>query len=413
METLLHIESDLRQQNRIVDKQVASLHGRMKKLQVQQQALEKANKKVNIAKDWETRQREMRAREYERAKAETEAKRIQIRILVEKGENLQKEIRVLQAKMRSLDYNKKTLEAKYFHPSLRETLLNEAERMGPVPQHLVMKTVDDVVPELKEGLREARLIHRRLDDASTLVSLFTSLCVYILGLSVLFVSYRCVRVVRKMLTLPRMLLAVDMGFAVLWSLTVSCYGTILEDPLQVMAIRHAALSVVVQILIMSALLGNVMLRCLLVSSRCRIPSFIELFWAVFLAQHYYLAIWVPFLLDQPFKSTAVSYFGYLLVHISLAVYRARTVGKAAVRKKMPTRNFTGRFESHSEWLKSKIYGTLQYCEDMLATGRAPSKLELEYLIHDSSVEDLRATSRSHQLGLREVYDYVLPYSRKR
>lgn len=411
IETLLHVENDLRQQNALVDKRVASLNGRFAKLRAQQQALEKTNKKVGAAKDWEVRQRESRAREYARAVAATESKRHQIGVLARKGEALRREISTLEAKMKSLDREKRILEARYSHPSLREAVLNEAEKMGPVPQHLVQKAIDNMVPELQEGLREARIVHRRLERSSHIVSLLTSLCVYMLGLSVLCLCYRSVRIMQTMLTLPRMLFTIDMAFVILWGLTMLCYGTILEDPLQVMAIRHNALSVVIQLLMMFSLIGNVMLRCLLFTSSADIWSFVELFWSVLLAQHYYQAVWVPFLLDQGFKSTALSYVGYLIVSGSLAIYRARSIARLSCRWRREHELSAGKFKSTGDWLRQKLEDAVQYCEDMLTTGRETSRYGADMVAGSPSAEGIRSTSRLEGRGLQEVYDYFLPYAR--
>lgn len=368
IEALLHIENDLRRQNSIVDKRVGSISGLMAKLRTEQLELEAKYKKVGTAKNWETRQREAKAKELERSKAELEAKRIQIKLLSEKGEELRKDISEIENKMTSLNQEDRALEREYQHPSLRSIVMNEAERMGPIEQQIVNKTVRSVFPQLSLGLQEAEAIHYKLERTSGIVSFFTSFCVYVLGVSLLCVTYRCVRNVQRVLTLPRLLVTVDMAFMAMWGLVLFCYGIIQRDPLWVMACKHATLSVCIQITVMASLIGNVLLRCLMLSVKFSKCSMFELFWVVFVTQHYYQAVWIPFLLDKQFKMTHGTYFGYFVVHAGLAIYRARRIGRSGEMNVKECEHDGGKLQEHGQWIRRKAASTLQYCEDLLTTG---------------------------------------------
>lgn len=377
IEALLHVENDLRQQNAVVDKRVASIHGRMAKLRTSQFKLEAKYKKVGTAKNWETRQKEAKVRELERAKAELEAKRMQIKLLSEKGEELRNDIKEIEDKMTSLNREGRTLEREYEHPSLKSIVMYEAERMGPIEQQIVNKTVESLFPPLRLGLQEVEAIHYKLEHTSRIISLFTSLCVYVLGISLLCVTYRCVKNVHRVLTLPKLLVTVDMAFVAVWVLVVLCYGIIQWDPLWVMAYKHATLSVCIQITMMASLIGNVLLRCLMVSVKFSKSSMFELFWVVLVTQHYYQAVWVPFLLDKQFKTTHVTYFGYFVVHAGLAVYRARTIGRPGEMSVKECEHDGGKLKERGQWIRRKVESTLQYCEDLLTTGLRQSQSRVD------------------------------------
>lgn len=377
IETLLHVENDLRKQNSAVDKHITSLHGRTGKLRSKQHELEKKYKKVRAAKDWEVKQRDSQTKELDQAKAELETKRLQRRLLTEQGAKLRKDIHELDSKLKFLHQEERTLEEKYSHPSLAEVVMNEAGRIGPVSQQLANKTVQKIFPELRIGFKEAGLVQRRLAGFSGITSFFTALCVYVLGLSLLFLTYRFVRNIQRMLTLSRVLFTIDMTFVVMWGLIILCFGTIFQDPLQVMALNHVTLAVVVQILIMASLIGNVFMRCVLVSTKLRTLPSVELFWTVFVAQHYYQAVWVPFLLDKDMKSSAASYSGYFVVHCTLGIYRARSLGRAQGLGRKSCRFEEGQIQNQGDWLKSELERTIQYCEDFLTTGPAGSETDVQ------------------------------------
>lgn len=387
-ETLLHVESDLRKQNAAVDKHVASMHGRMDKLRFKQQELEKEYKKLDAAKGWEVGQKESRAKELEHARAEMESKRLQTQLLAEQGAKLRRDIGELERKMNFLRTEERVLKEKYSRPSLAEVVMNEAEKMGSVPQHLANKTVENILPELQIGLKEAGVFHQQIERMSSTSTLFVSICVYILGISLLCLTYRCVQSLQKMITLPRMLFTIDMAFVVMWSLIILCFGSILRDPLEVMASNHITLSIIIQILIMASLVGNVLMRCLLVSAKPKTWSFVELFWTVFTSQHYYQAVWVPFLLDQDMKSNFASYSGYLFVHCTLGIYRARSIGKGQLlRRPEGFEMEEGSFLNQTRGLRHKTEKVMQYLEDLLTTGCTVSSNDFDALSDDDNVDE--------------------------
>eukprot|EP00177_Eucheuma_denticulatum_P006028 GFKZ01010998.1.p2 GENE.GFKZ01010998.1~~GFKZ01010998.1.p2 ORF type:complete len:426 (+),score=56.12 GFKZ01010998.1:2092-3369(+) len=366
IEMLLHVENDLRQQNAVVDKRVASIHGRMSKLRVQQQELELKYKKLGSARNWEMRQRESKARDLARAKAELEAKKGQIRLLSEQAEKLREDITEVEEKMTSLHREDKRLELQYQHPSLKFIISNEAERMGPVRQQLLNKTVRNIFPHLRLGLMEVEAIHEKLEHSSSTASLFASLCAYILSIALVCVAYRCIRNIHRILTLPRLLFAIDLGFVAVWVLIETCYAVIQIDPLWVMSRDHQSLSIIIQVMFMASLISNVLLRCLLVSLQLCVSALLELFLVIVVAQHFYQSVWIPFFLDMRFSTTSWTYLAYLFVSGGLAVYRARSIGLSHIDPKgYPEEDG---IEKYVERLRQKFESALQYCEDLLTTG---------------------------------------------
>lgn len=360
IDALLHIEHDLRKQNSAVDKHVSSLNGKLEKLRFKQNELEKRNRNANVAKNWETRQKEAHIKELNRAKAELLAKKQQVMHLAKNAEKLRSQITELEEKLKSINEEKRNLDDKYMHPSFRDTVMFESELMGPITQHIVNKTVENILPGLEKGLQEIEEVHRKLEKSSTTTTIFTSLCIYGLSLGLLSFSYKCAKTIYRMITMARTLFTIDMLFMLMWLMVCICYGMILRDPLQALAQKHGGLSVVVQIAVIVVVIGNVLLRCLLVSSTFSQSAYGELICVVFVAQHYYQTVWVPLMMDEEVKASFWSYMSYSTVSAWLAIYRARKqAGKLEeeVDSAMST-----------TWLKEKVGLAIQYCEKMLTYG---------------------------------------------
>ncbi|KAI0563917.1 hypothetical protein FGB62_32g147 [Gracilaria domingensis] len=360
LDDLLHTERDLRQQNAAVDKHVVSLKGRVQKLRLKQESLEAQKQKVGEARSWEARQKEAHIRELQRAKAEMEAKRQQILILARQADRLRSNIHDLQDKYRSLNRERLELQDKYLHPSLRAL------------------TVDAILPELENGLRELHNVENHIQHASPIAGVFTLFCIYALAVSLVFTCVRYVMIAHRIMTLRRMLFMADMSILAIWSLICVCYAAILMDPLQAMAREHGSLTMVVQILIMAGLIGNVILRCLALCSNVSSQAFTELCLVVFVAQHYYQAVWVPIVLDERVKASLWAYFGYAVINASLAVYRARSLSRAMETAQAEfCGTTTGKWEN--SWLKARIEQAIQYIEDLLTLGIPSGDTDVEYM----------------------------------
>lgn len=382
-DTLDHVERDLRKQNGQVDKHVSSLKGKFSKLRKKETELGEVQRKVGDAQSWEVRQREARLRELERAKAEIQAEREQIVLLGEQAEKMRVSIQDLEGLLKSLKAERLELEEKYRHPSLEDVVLREAENFGPVSHLLANRTVEAVIPRLKAGLEGAGSMRAKVKRGSTLPRLLSSLCVYLLALSLFFVVYKFIRNMYRIMTLSRMLFTMDMAYVFIWCLVCFCYASILSDPLSALSQRNDALSVLLQLVLMTGLFGNVMFRCLFLSTCFGFVAFSELLCTVFVAQLYYREVWVPVLTDGTVKSTIWSYFLFLITNGTLAIYRARSVAKAMDKVQEDYDNEIMFLKNTRDWMKVGFGKVWQYCEEALTSGVDEKDLHESLLGFDS------------------------------
>eukprot|EP00178_Gracilaria_changii_P002023 TRINITY_DN1299_c0_g1_i2.p1 TRINITY_DN1299_c0_g1~~TRINITY_DN1299_c0_g1_i2.p1 ORF type:complete len:417 (+),score=53.85 TRINITY_DN1299_c0_g1_i2:757-2007(+) len=410
LDELLHTERDLRQQNAAVDKHVVSLKGRVEKLRLKQETLENQKRKVGEAKSWETRQKESHIKELQRAKAEMEAKRQQIILLTRHAEKLRARIHEMQDKYKSLNQKRLQLQEKYLHPSLRELVVTEAARGGPISEHLVNKTMDEIIPEIENGLRGLHRVENQLHHASPIAGVFTLFCIYALAVSLVVTCVRYITIAQRIMTLRRMLFMADMSTLVIWFLICVCYAAILTDPLEAMAREHGSVTMVVQILIMAGLIGNVVLKCLALCSNVGTQGFTELVVVVFVAQHYYQAVWVPIVLDEGVNANLWSYLGYASINGSLAVYRARSLSGAMQTAQAEFCGATaGKWEN--SWLKTRIEKGLQYLEDLFTLGIPSEDTDVEYMSEENT--NTPRTRRTRQ-GRKELIQMgYTPFSKPR
>lgn len=398
IDDLLHVEHDLRNQNGQVDKHIASLHGRLGKLREKQGSLEKTQKKVEMAFDFEVRQRKARVKDLQRAKAEVEAKKNQVLRLTEEAGKLRERIREMSETVLSLNQEKHHLEDQYAHPSLQDAFLNDAERIGPVTQHVANKTVEVIFPELRLGLEEAEYARHALQHSKPVTTLFTSLVVYLLAVCVIWLSYRCARNVCRKLTMERVFFTIDIAFAFVWLLVCVCYLLLMTDPLQRLANAHSGLSLIVQLMVMAGLVCNVGLRCLLVSTLVSVPAVSELVCVTFVAQHYYQNVWMPLLFDESVLTGFMAFIGYMIVNGGLAVYRARRMGRPVEKLRIEFEEVDGIMKS-GEWLKGKMERTVQYCEDWLTKGALEKHEDDEESNRTCSIAELKTRlSHNHITG---------------
>lgn len=376
MEELLHTEHDLRDQNAAVDRHVTSLKGRILKLRHKQADLEGRKKKVGEAMSWESRQKESRKKELQRAKAELEAKRQQIIVLGEEAEKMRAGIREMQDNLKSMNRKRLEVQDKYLHPSLRDIFVNEGTRGGPLSEHLVNKTVESIIPELEIGMHGIEDVEYRLHHSSPIASVFTLFCIYALAVSLVVTCLRYLVIAHRIMTLRRMLFMADMCFLAMWFLICVCYAAILVDPLEAMAREHGALAMVVQVLIMAGLLGNVVLRCLALCASVSAQTFIELVAIVYVAQHYYEAVWVRIVMDEGVKARLLSYVTYAIINGSLAIHRARSVSRAIQTAHEELRGTTaGKWDQ--SWFKTQLEKGIQYIENALTIGIPSTAADIE------------------------------------
>lgn len=368
IETLLHVENDLRQQNEAADKHVASLHGHLDQLHFQEKKLEGNFKKVDNARNWETKQKDARAKKLARAKADLESKRIQAKLLSTQAERLKENLVELERKVKSLHSEEQVLKGRLSHPSFEQVLMNEAERMGSVSQQLASKAIDNIIPELQLGWEEAEVLQKNMENLSGPSSVLVVLVFYGIGISVLLLSFRCLQTVHHRITLPRVLFTTDVAFVALWLFILLSAMVVEGGPIRLVASHHVGISIFVLAGLMMTMIGNVFLRCVLICVDLKAWSFAELFCAIFVTQHFYQAIWTPFLLDQNTAPNMSTYFLYVLIHSTLAVQRARSIHRMPSVDKKSHAVQQDKVQGHSDWLKKRMTEVYQQVEDFFTSG---------------------------------------------
>lgn len=364
MDALLKAEKTLRAQNSVVDKHVASLNGRLAKLRSRRARLETKKRTLDSGLRWELRQAESKEKEIDLVRRAMKAKREQISLLRTHAAERREAIHQMEIKLKSVRTERETLEEKYLHPILKEVLERNAKFLGPVPQHILNKTEEDIFPEVKHALEGARKVHSRLGQVSTLASLFSSLFLYALLLSIFYGMYRSTSLLRKKLSMARTLFGIDMLFSILWLCIFISIMILHHDPFELLRINHGGWGLVIQLLIISAMIGNVMLRCIMVTASPKKVCIAELFATVFLGQHYYQNIGLPIILEESIKTSLSTYVCYFLVYFTMGVHRARN----SKRGQRPRR---------TKWLNSTLQKVWKLCKDSF---RAKNSLEDELMM---------------------------------
>lgn len=348
-----------------MDKHIASLNGKLEKLKRQEHLLEKTQKRMEHAKDWESRQKTEREKNLERTRAELETREGQARTLKAEANRLRDEIQQLQHTLRVLNEENATLDHEERDPSLTAILLHKATRMGSVSQHIFNKTMEHIVPELEYGLHEVLAAQEMLPKDSSAMSLLTSLCIYLLALLVLYMTFTVLRSINKLFTITRILFTVDMAFAMAWFCSAFFFLVLSDDPFGVMSKRHGGLAVIVQVVLLGALVGNVILRCVPLSLQPGKFHLIELFCVLLVTQHYYQSVWRPCMLDENLSTGIGTYFMYMTMSAGLAVYRARSVeGEIEDVQDFHVGGSLG-FLKKGSWFRLKFEQTLRYCQSLM------------------------------------------------
>lgn len=366
IDDLLHVEHDLRDQNSRIDKHTASLRSRLEKLRSKQQQLEAKQLKAGKARDYEVRQRRERERELDRAHASLHAKQKQVQLLNEQVVKLRGRIKEMSGMVDSLTDEKHRLQTAYAHPSLHTALVHDALRTGPVGQHVVNRSLEQLLPMLQTGLLGAQHMSTKINQSPPVVALFTSFVLYIFIVLLGLLMYRTYKNICRKFTIVRSLLIMDLTFMAFWTLIIVTYIFMSIDPFYVLAFKHNTLSLIFQFLLIGVLAVNVLLRCLFLSLSLTRAALIEFFAVIFLTQHFYQSVWKPIVVDVSIPSAFVPYVIYLAINAALAVHRARTMGR-------PVENLRREFDEVdgilrvSQWLKVKGEAFFNYCEEWLTS----------------------------------------------
>jgi len=117
------------------------------------------------AKNWETRQKQFRIRELAKENEELYSKSEQMKLLRVEADKLRHDIALLKQNLQALDVEDKERRKQYDKPPLRDSVLREAERAGPIAQHLMNKSLESIIPELQYGLSGVEMVQDLLESS--------------------------------------------------------------------------------------------------------------------------------------------------------------------------------------------------------------------------------------------------------
>lgn len=354
MEELVNAGKALRAKHNSIHKYIASLHGHLIKLDSRRAYFEKTKRHLDKGLEWELRQAEYKEKEIDLIQRVMKMKKEHIYLLTKHAMEQREIVRQVEIKLKSASNEKETLEEKYRHPNLKDVLGRDAEFLGPVRQHILDKTEEYTFPQVKHTLVGVRKLRSRLDHVSTLGSLFSTILLYALLLSLFYGMYMSTSLLRNKLTMARTIFAIDMSFSTLWLFIFISNMVWNQDPFELLRVHHGVWSLVFQLLIISSLIGNVFIRCVMLTAYPKRVCIAELFGAVFLGQHYYQNVGLPILLDEAIQTGLSTYVCYFLVSCIMVLHRARTFKR-------------DRHSNSLKWLKSILKKVLGFYEELFSS----------------------------------------------
>lgn len=324
-ESLLHVEGDLRQQNKMADKRVASLHGRIRKARKHEHVLEKKFKKLESGRDWEARQTLNKEKELARAKAELQTKHDQMDRISGHAEEIRKRIRALETKMLSVSLAKEAAEIRYANPTILDVIDGKIEHLGNPSVAVWNKTLHSIVyPGLTSGSAGVRMLRHHMRGSTQQVAIASTFAIYAFLLSIVALLFRAYRRITGGLTLSRMMFAADLSFCAFWSFVALWSFALMDDPLTVMLRHNEATLVAVQLILGSTIIWYIFIRCISIAATFKLREAFELIASLFIIQHFFEAVFTPSFTNTKGAGGSWTYFAYGFGHLVLAARRARS-----------------------------------------------------------------------------------------
>lgn len=347
-ESLLHVEGDLRQQNKVVDKHIASLHGRIEQARAKQHDLEIAFKKLESGRDWESRQKLNKEAELSLAKAEMQTKRDQMASISAHADEVRKQIRALENKMMSIKTARDDVEARYANPTILDVVDGKLHHLGPTSHAVLNKTLHTLLfPGLSSGVASVGRLRQHMRGSTQHVAIASTLTIYSFLIFLVWLLVRGYRRVTGRLTLSRMLFSADMAFSAFWIFVGAWSVALTDDPIAIMRRHNEAMLLAAQWIIAFASVWYIFIRCVSFAATMDVKEGFELVSCLFIIQHYYQSAWVPSFSDADTYVGGQVFFLYAGGHLILAARRARS---QVLSKRQNRDNLRGKavFEDVSE-----------------------------------------------------------------
>lgn len=402
-ESLLHVEGDLRQQNKVVDKHIASLHGRIELAGEKQRVLEKAFKKLESGRDWESRQKLNKEKELSLAKAEMQTKRDQMATISAHADEIRKQIRALENKMVSIKGAGEDIEARYANPTILDVVDGQLDHLGPTSHTVLNKTLHTLLfPGFSSGAASVDRLRQHMRGSTQHVAIASTLTIYSFLVFLVWLIVRGYRRLTGRLTLSRMLFTADLAFCAFWTFVGVWSLALMEDPIAIMRRHNEAMLIASQWIIAFAIVWYIFIRCVSFAATMHGKEGFELFSSLFIIQHYYQSVWVPSFSEADTYVGGQVFFLYAGGHLVLAARRARS---QVLSKQTPHNSiggtalpeeFSGSSEQGFSWFLSQMRLVALAVEALLfAASPRPDPLD-ERALNQSHDEPM---ARARGLGL--------------
>lgn len=325
IESLLHVERDLRGQNMLVQKHLADLYQRQAQMINKQQSMEKAYKKLKSGRDWEKRQTAKRQKELGIAMAHMQTRKEQVETMNAHADSVRREIHEMEQKLKSLRAENMEVQARYAHPTMIDILDAKIQFWGPTPHRILDKTLQTLVlPLLSSGSDRAMQFRWRVQRTSQFSPFIATLAIYIFSLYILHAAYCRYTRAKSTLTLFRVLFLADLWISAFWFLVALCDILLVADPFDVARAKFERFLVAFQLITAAIFAVYVGLRCMSTVSTLDGVECIELIAYICVLQHYAQNTWTPSLTDEPLLTSVTAYLVYGCTHLCFAARRART-----------------------------------------------------------------------------------------
>jgi hypothetical protein len=324
LEGLLHVETDMRQQNERIDKHLASLRAQSVRLGIQRGVAEKEYSKLLSGRDWEARQKSLKDQELGAARVALSKRQEEITKVKQHTDILRSEIREYEEKLQELHANKSLADETYSHPSIVHVMEIGAKELGPVPRQILNKTVLALLyPTVLTGVERAQSLQNKMRAAAPHEALASTLVIYACMLLMTYLLYRAYRGIAGRLSLARMVFGTDLCCGGFWALVVVCSACVSDDPLALLRGRLERTLVCTQVLLGGVYCCLVSMRCFLLAASLQGGEAWELFITICVVQDFYQNLWKPSLTDAVLTSGTSNYCWYVLTHLFLSARRAR------------------------------------------------------------------------------------------
>lgn len=338
---LAKLEKTLRMEVEQHDKDLVVMREDTDRLKTEQSQIDQEAERLQGAKEWEQKEKEKREEELKQAKNDVQLKQDSISRMSTQVSELRSQISELEMRLKRLSDDKYSTEKKYDNPSIADVLESRSQGWGNVSRNVFNKTMTDVVPAFNKLKENAQSYRRQVSSSSKVLEIVASVFIYSFVIVAAIATYRIYNKVRGKLTVSRLLFLGDAFCASFWALMLVCFMILFNDPLLIMKQSAPVPFFVFQLVACFSYVNFVLLRVLVLASKMTLGSLGETLAVVVVGHHYYVRVWQPAILDEPFRGTFFYYFCYAWLFSAFAFNRIQEFAplKQLRGKELPTRTW--------------------------------------------------------------------------